>query len=109
MQRNVDQGSKVDHEGVSLDTATLWSAPTERSGEGALARRACLATLKAVSRSACHRTPHIPHTTNRVVVARCTHQEANPSSLRLPHHAGALQAILGTLCNLGLRFTKERA
>src|SRR6266481_4822847 len=58
---------------VHLDTATIWSAPAERSGDGALAPRACLATLKAVSRSACHRTPHIPHTTNWVVVARCTH------------------------------------
>src|SRR4029077_11030312 len=37
----------------------------------ALAPRACLATLKAVSRSACHRTPHIPHTTNWVVRAFC--------------------------------------
>jgi hypothetical protein len=57
---------------VHFDTATIWSAPAERSGDGALAPRACLATLKAVSRSACHRTPYIPHTTNWVVVARCT-------------------------------------
>src|SRR6266481_4283666 len=58
--------------GVHVDTATIWSAPTERSGDGALGPRACLATLKAVSRSACHRTPYIPHTRNWVVVARCT-------------------------------------
>jgi len=35
--------------------------------------------------------------------------EASSSSLRLPHHTGALQSIVGRLCNLGLRFTKERA
>ena len=55
MHRNLDPGSKVDHEGVHLNTATIWSAPAERSGDGALAPRACLATLKGVSRSACHR------------------------------------------------------
>jgi hypothetical protein len=108
MNRNLNLGSKVDHEGVSLNTATLWSAPAERSGDGALAPRPCQATLKAVSRSACHRTSHIPHTTNRVVVARCTHHEASLSSLRFPI-TPALQAILGRHCNLGLRFTKERA
>jgi len=109
MHRNLDPGSKVDHEGVHLNSATIWSAPAERSGDGALAPRACLATLKAVSRSACHRTPHIPHTTNWVVVARCTHHEPIPSSLWFPHHPCALQSIVGRLCNLGLRFTKERA
>jgi hypothetical protein len=109
MQRNLDLGSNVGHEGVHLDIATLWSAPAERSGDGALAPRACLATHKAVSRSACHRTPYIPHTMNGAVVARCTHQETSPSSLRFPITPCALQAILGRLCNLGLRFTKERA
>src|SRR6267142_2994440 len=60
---------------VHLDTATIWSTPAERSGDGALAPHACLATLKAVSPESfrgCHRTPYIPHTTNWVVVARCT-------------------------------------
>src|SRR6266850_1680325 len=60
---------------VHLDTATIWSAPAERSGDGALAPRACLATLKAVSPESfrgCHRTPYFPHTTNWVVMARCT-------------------------------------
>jgi hypothetical protein len=52
----------------------LWSAPTERSGDGAFTPRACLATLKAVSRSACHRTPHIPHTHNELGGCRgCIH------------------------------------
>src|SRR5712664_334267 len=58
---------------VRLETATIWSAPAERSVDGALAPGACLATLEAVSPESfrgCHRTPHIPHTTNWVVVAR---------------------------------------
>ena len=71
-KRRVENAQQTDYvDGVHLDTATIWSAPAERSGDGALAP-ACLATLKAVSRSACHRTPYIPHTTNWVVVARCT-------------------------------------
>src|SRR6266481_8110106 len=61
--------------GVHLDSAAIWSAPAERSGDGALAPRACLASLKAVSPESfrgCHPTPYIPRTTNWVVVARCT-------------------------------------
>src|SRR5258705_13709630 len=68
-----------------LDTATIWSAPAKRSGDGALAPRACLAALKAVSPESfrgCHRTPYIPHTTNWLVVARCTRAIHNPS---IPH------------------------
>jgi prepilin-type processing-associated H-X9-DG protein/prepilin-type N-terminal cleavage/methylation domain-containing protein len=37
----------------------LWSAPAERSGDGALAHPARFANTKAVSRFACHRTPHV--------------------------------------------------
>ena len=71
-KRRVENAQQTDYvDGVHRDTANIWSAPAERSGDGALAP-ACLATLKAVSRSACHRTPYIPHTTNWVVVARCT-------------------------------------
>src|SRR6266850_215880 len=45
-------GSSLANNGrVHIDTATIWSAPAERSGDGALAPGACLATLKAVSRS----------------------------------------------------------
>ena len=35
-------------------------------------------------------------------------REPNSSSLRSPHHTCALQSIVGRLCNLDLRFTKER-
>jgi superfamily II DNA or RNA helicase len=43
----------------SDDMAALWSAPAERSGDGALAPTESLATnAKAVSRSACHRSPN---------------------------------------------------
>jgi len=41
-----------------LITAILWSAPAERSGDGALAYLA-RSLAKAVSRFACHRTPHV--------------------------------------------------
>src|SRR4029077_20820784 len=57
---------RLNQEKSYLDTATIWSALAKRSGDGALAPRACLTTVKAVSRFACHRTPHIPHTTNSV-------------------------------------------
>jgi hypothetical protein len=74
-ERRVENAQQTDYvAGVHLDTATIWSAPAERSGDGAVAP-ACLATLKAVSPESfrgCHRTPYIPHTTNWVVVARCT-------------------------------------
>jgi len=40
------------------DTRSLWSAPAERSDDGALATGKPLATrAKAVSRCACHRSP----------------------------------------------------
>jgi hypothetical protein len=39
---------------------TVWSAPAERSGDGALAHQARSVSTKAVSRFACHRTPHVP-------------------------------------------------
>ena len=39
--------------------AAIWSAPAERSGDGALAHPTRPAITKAVSRFACHRTPYV--------------------------------------------------
>ena len=41
-----------------LASTTIWSAPAERSGDGALAHSSRSASTKAVSRFACHRTPY---------------------------------------------------
>ena len=42
------------------DTEALWSAPAERSDDGALATGQPLATrVKAVSRCACHSSPKL--------------------------------------------------
>src|SRR5712692_9071905 len=47
------------------EVAELWSAPAERSGDGALitASLAQSGESKAVSRYACHRTPNLPRVT----------------------------------------------
>src|SRR5882672_7065648 len=55
-----------------LITAILWSAPAERSGDGALAYPARSPDTKAVSRFACHRTPHVRTTKVSVAVSRCS-------------------------------------
>jgi hypothetical protein len=55
-----------------LVAATLWSAPAERSGDGALAHPARSPNAKPVSRFACHRTPHLRTINVSVAVARCT-------------------------------------
>ena len=44
----------------------------ERSGDGALAHPARSHNTKAVSRFACHRTPHLRTTNAPVAVSRCT-------------------------------------
>jgi hypothetical protein len=41
-------------------THTLWSAPAERSGDGALAHPGRSVDTKAVSHFVCHRTPYFP-------------------------------------------------
>jgi hypothetical protein len=47
--------SKVARE--HLESATLWSAPAKRSGDGAFVQYATPTWSTAVSRFACHRTP----------------------------------------------------
>src|SRR5712671_4042552 len=64
-----------------LITAILWSAPAERSGDGALAYPARSPDTKAVSRFACHRTPHVRTTKVSVAVSRCTLSTLIPTEL----------------------------
>jgi membrane associated rhomboid family serine protease len=49
----------------------MWSAPAERSGDGALAPSPLLAEAKAVSRFTCHRTPYKRRPQRLVVLTRC--------------------------------------
>jgi len=54
-----------------LGSTTIWSAPAERSGDGALALCNTPAEAKAVSRFACHRTPYRVISKHLVVLPRC--------------------------------------
>jgi hypothetical protein len=54
-----------------LITATVWSAPAERSGDGAFVYSTPTES-KAVSRFACHRAPNLAHEFHLVTVMICT-------------------------------------
>ena len=77
--------------------ASLWSAPAERSDDGALAAGQLVAArAKAVSRYACHRTPRLPAASRELEpiqqTPRSTGNLLRGRSERLPIDAAAWHA-----------------